>query len=199
MPDHHYHILRGSPSSRPVGSHNVRGGIGSVQGKGRSLCPKGLAQTMTSPQAIAAFRIQALERSRGGGTRFALILGRASKRGGLGKRLLTRSKSKARPTTQARRAPGIFPPRSGLVQVEKTGVQGTTNARSGRGRPLSGTREPWGGPFRLPGTVKPREHQADGTNFTFVPCCCLHGASSIAKWSVSQITSRLLRTFCRRR
>ena len=32
--------------------------------QGRSLYPKGLAQTMTSPQAIAAFRVQALERSR---------------------------------------------------------------------------------------------------------------------------------------
>ena len=38
-----------------------------------------------------------------------------------------------------------------------------------------------GGPFRLSGTVKPREHQADGTNFTFVPCRCLHAASSVAK------------------
>src|SRR5208337_2271067 len=39
------------------------------------------------------------------------------------------------------------PPRSGFVQVEKTGVQGTTNARSGKGHPLSGTRETWLAPF----------------------------------------------------
>src|SRR5208337_950093 len=32
--------------------------------EGRSLYPKGLAQTMASPQAVAAFRVQALERSR---------------------------------------------------------------------------------------------------------------------------------------
>src|SRR5271157_4063063 len=32
--------------------------------KGRSLYPKGLAQTMVLPQAVAAFRVQALERSR---------------------------------------------------------------------------------------------------------------------------------------
>src|SRR5208337_321165 len=32
--------------------------------QGRSLYPKGLAQTMTSPQAFAAFRVQTLERSR---------------------------------------------------------------------------------------------------------------------------------------
>jgi hypothetical protein len=31
--------------------------------------------------------------------------------------------------------------------VEKTGVQGTTNARSGRGQPLSGTKETWLDPF----------------------------------------------------
>src|SRR5208337_5428298 len=34
--------------------------------KGRSLYPKGRrTQTMASPQAVAAFRVQALERSRG--------------------------------------------------------------------------------------------------------------------------------------
>ena len=46
-----------------------------------------------------------------------------------------------------------------------------------------------GGPFRLPGTVKPREHQADGTNFTFVPCRCLNGASSVAKLHSVQVNA----------
>src|SRR5208337_2888567 len=46
-----------------------------------------------------------------------------------------------------------------------------------------------GGPFRLPGTVKPRKNQTDGTNFTFVPSRCLHGASSVAKLHFVQVNA----------
>src|SRR5271157_2554067 len=43
--------------------------------------------------------------------------------------------------------------------------------------------------YHLQGTGKPREHRADGTNFTFVPSRCLHGASWVAKLHSVQVNA----------
>src|SRR5271157_3951300 len=43
--------------------------------------------------------------------------------------------------------------------------------------------------YHLQGTAKPREHRAEGTNFTSVSSRCLHGASSVAKLHSVQVNA----------
>src|SRR5208337_1338111 len=43
--------------------------------------------------------------------------------------------------------------------------------------------------YHLQRTAKPREHEADDANFTFVPSRCLHGASSVAKLHSVQVNA----------
>jgi len=86
--------------------------------KGRSLYPKGRRRRWLHHKPFRPFGYRLLNEALGRHTVcFNTQIGRAGKRGGLGKRLVTRSKSTARPK-RARRVIVIFPPRSGFVQVE---------------------------------------------------------------------------------
>src|SRR5208337_4541697 len=86
--------------------------------QGRSLYTKGRRRRWLHRKPFRPFGYGLLNEAGGRHTVcFNTKVGRAGKRGGLGKRLVTRSKSKARPT-RARRVTVIFPPRSGFVQVD---------------------------------------------------------------------------------
>src|SRR5271166_1539837 len=90
--------------------------------QGRSLYPKGRRRRWLHRKPLRPSGYRLLNEAAGRHTVcFDTKIGRAGKRSGLGKRLLTRSKSKARPT-QARRIVGIFPPRSGFVQEVVEGL-----------------------------------------------------------------------------
>src|SRR5271157_1874351 len=98
--------------------------------KGRSLYTKGRRRRWLHRKPLRPFGYRLLNEAAGRHTVcFNTQIGRAGKRGGLGKRLMARSKCKASPT-QARRVGGIFPPRSGLVQVEVPEVSAAINARA---------------------------------------------------------------------
>jgi len=107
-------------SSQPVASFYascfVSRPVRGARRKGRSLYTKGRRRRWLHRKPFRPFGYRLLNEAVGRHTVcFNMYIGRAGKRGGLGKRLVTRSKSKARPT-RARRVTLIFPPRSGFVQ-----------------------------------------------------------------------------------